>query len=264
MISSPSSIQTASVGPLALPRRLSFILQLFELWPKQEPPAKPQNDTDDRFHVVTIQGGDTGTTSFCAELEGRSKGRGMKYCPGDTETQDLLAAGTGYYSLIAVSRFYLNKSCSFSYRNDVTLLSSQLVWETTKLCYKTCGRWRYLAKGVNATKEVQWLFLILWGGRKILSKLLFQKLQPCMSHREPTNRQHKAGSLQLCLRKTCQGCFLIAELKDKNTLRGKVFGTQLFLLLFISQCCYDPKIKQSHKQRFLPACVWFQDVSESD
>lgn len=127
MISSPSSIQTASVGPLALPRRLSFILQLFELWPKQEPPAKPQNDTDDRFHVVTIQGGDTGTTSFCAELEGRSKGRGMKYCPGDTETQDLLAAGTGYYSLIAVSRFYLNKSCSFSYRNDVTLLSSQLV-----------------------------------------------------------------------------------------------------------------------------------------
>lgn len=70
-----------------------------------------------------------------------------------------------------------------------------------------------------------------------------------------THKQHKAGSLQLCLRKTCQGCFLIAELKDKNTLRGKVFGTRLFLLLFISQCCYDPKIKQSHKQRFLPACV---------
>lgn len=51
---------SASIASLALPRRLSFVLQLFEFWSKEEPPGEAQDDADDGLHVVTVQGGHTG------------------------------------------------------------------------------------------------------------------------------------------------------------------------------------------------------------
>lgn len=95
---------SASIAPLALPRRLSFVLQLFEFWSKEEPPGKAQDDADDGLHVVPVQGGHTGAPSCCAQLK-QSTGKALstQHCTAGS----LLLGRTKQSSLLFVVSYAL-------------------------------------------------------------------------------------------------------------------------------------------------------------